>query len=290
MLYPLSYRPVERGTTSPIVTYRGWAFNREDQASRRYALKTGVRRVHYAAPFMYAVISDIHGNLEALQAVLDDMPSEVEEIYCLGDVIGYGASPNECCELVRSLEMPVITGNHDLAVTDLSTDLAWFNPVAAAAVEWTREQLSQDNAEFLLSRPRTMLAGDVLFVHGSVRDPDEYIIDSNTAEENLAALKRDYPGVTLCFFGHTHVKTVAPSPNGPVAETRPLDLTENGPHLVNPGSVGQPRDGDIFASYVLAEGNRVAYRFVDYDIERAQAKIRDAGLPGMLADRLAHGR
>ncbi len=239
---------------------------------------------------MYAVISDIHGNLEALQAVLRDIPGGVEKIYCLGDVIGYGASPNECCDLVREMEMPVISGNHDLAVTDLSTDLAWFNPVAAAAVQWTRERLRADNADFLRSRPRTLLTDEALFVHGSVRDPDEYIINSVSAEENLAVLKSDYPGVPLCFFGHTHVKTVSPSPNGRVVEARPLDLSQNGPYLVNPGSVGQPRDGDTFASYVLAEGGRVVYRFVDYDIGKAQTKIRAAGLPEMLADRLAHGR
>lgn len=239
---------------------------------------------------MYAVISDIHGNLEALEAVLEDVPDGVEEIYCLGDVIGYGASPNECCESVRSYEMPVISGNHDLAVTDLSTDLAWFNPVAAAAIEWTREQLTPDNAEFLRTRPRMLQSEETLFVHGSVRDPDEYIINSAAAEDNLEILRSEYPGVPICFFGHTHVKTVAPSPNGPVIEAHTLDLSSNGPYLVNPGSVGQPRDGDTFASYVLVEGERVTYRFVEYDIGKAQAKIRSAGLPGMLADRLAVGR
>ena len=246
---------------------------------------------------MYAVISDIHGNLEALEAVLRDVPDGVERIYCLGDVIGYGASPNECCDIVREMEMPTITGNHDLAVTDHSTDLEWFNPVAAAAVLWTREHLSDENAEFLRSRPRMMQSRDALFVHGSIRDPDEYIINSASAQENLAILKSEYPGVPVCFFGHTHVKTVAPSPNGPVTEAHALDLSANGPYLVNPGSVGQPRDGDTFASYVMAEGSadgdggpQVTYRFVEYDIKKAQTKIRSAGLPRMLADRLAEGR
>lgn len=243
---------------------------------------------------MYAVISDIHGSLEALQAVLRDIPDGVEKIYCLGDVIGYGASPNECCDLVRASGMPTISGNHDLAVTDLSTDLAWFNPVAAAAVKWTREQLTEKNAHFLRSRPRMMREDGTLFVHGSVRDPDEYILNGSVARENLEVLEDEYPEVRICFFGHTHVKTVAPSPDGPSPAYRTLDLTEGGPYLVNPGSVGQPRDGDAFASYVLAEespeGVRVTYRFVDYDVEKAQAKIRAAGLPAILADRLAHGR
>ncbi|MGF1472267.1 MAG: metallophosphoesterase family protein [Rubrobacteraceae bacterium] len=239
---------------------------------------------------MYAVISDIHGNLEGLEAVLADAPEEVGRIYCLGDVIGYGANPNECCDIVREMEMPTITGNHDLAVIDLGTDLNWFNPVAAAAVRWTRERLTEVNAEFLRSRPRMMQTNEALFVHGSVRDPDEYILDGVTAGENLAVLKSRYPGIQLCFFGHTHVKAVAPSPNGPVAATRTLDLGSDGPYLVNPGSVGQPRDGDTFASYVLVEETAVTYRFVEYDIEKAQAKIRSAGLPGMLADRLAVGR
>jgi predicted phosphodiesterase len=244
---------------------------------------------------MYAVISDIHGNLEALEAVLEDVPDGVEEIYCLGDVIGYGASPNECCESVRSYEMPVISGNHDLAVTDLSTNLAWFNPVAAAAIEWTREQLTPDNGEFLRTRPRMLQSKETLFVHGSVRDPDEYILNGAVASENLAVLTADYPNVQVCFFGHTHVKTVVPSPDGPSSGSHDtLDLTSGGPYLVNPGSVGQPRDGDTFASYVLAENTqdetRIAYRFVEYDVEKAQDKIRAAGLPGMLADRLALGR
>jgi predicted phosphodiesterase len=244
---------------------------------------------------MYAVISDIHGNLEALEAVLEDVPDGVEEIYCLGDVIGYGASPNECCESVRSYEMPVISGNHDLAVTDLSTDLAWFNPVAAAAIEWTREQLTQDNGEFLRTRPRMLQSKETLFVHGSVRDPDEYILNGAVASENLAVLTADYPNVQVCFFGHTPVKTVVPSPDGPSSGSHDiLDLSSGGPYLVNPGSVGQPRDGDTFASYVLAENTqdetRIAYRFVEYDVEKAQGKIRAAGLPGMLADRLALGR
>lgn len=239
---------------------------------------------------MYAVISDIHGNLEGLEAVLTDVPEEAERVYCLGDVIGYGANPNECCNLVQEREMPTITGNHDLAVTDLSMNLDWFNPVAAAAVRWTREQLTEENAEFLRSRPRMMQTGETLFVHGSVRDPDEYIVDGTTAAENLAVLESEYPNVRLCFFGHTHVKAIAPSPNGPAVESEALDLGPDGPYLVNPGSVGQPRDGDTFASYVLVEGTSVTYRFIEYDIEKAQSKIRSAGLPGMLADRLAHGR
>ncbi|WP_119069369.1 metallophosphoesterase family protein [Rubrobacter indicoceani] len=256
---------------------------------------------------MYAVISDIHGNFDALEAVLSDLPDKVERVYCLGDVIGYGASPNECCRAVREREMPTITGNHDLAVTDLETDLSWFNPVAARAVLWTREQLTDENADFLRERPRMMQTRDALFVHGSVRDPDEYIINTTAAEENLAVLRREYSNIPVCFFGHTHVKAVAPAPpdykenRGDGEEASVLDLTEGGPFLVNPGSVGQPRDGDTFASYVLVEptptvngaapvGPKVLYRFVEYDIEQAQAKIRAAGLPDMLAERLALGR
>ena len=239
---------------------------------------------------MYAVISDIHGNLEALEAVLGDVPDGIERIYCLGDVIGYGANPNECCDIVRESGMPVISGNHDLAVTDLETDLNWFNPVAAAAVVWTREQLSEENAEFLRTRPRMIETSEALFVHGSVRDPDEYIINRVSAQENLAVLKSEYPDIAICFFGHTHVKAVAPSTNGAMSGGHTLDLRFGGPYLVNPGSVGQPRDGDAFASYVIADGESVLYRFVEYDIRKAQAKIRAAGLPDVLADRLALGR
>ena len=262
------------------------------QRRRRFneRLQSPIQCINYAAPDMYAVISDIHGNLEALEAVVRDVPGEVETVYCLGDVIGYGANPDECCDVVRSLGMPTVSGNHDLAVTDLDTDLNWFNPTAAAAVMWTREHLGAENAEFLRTRPRTMQTRDALFVHGSVRDPDEYIINKISAQENLALLKSEYPGVPICFFGHTHVKTVAPSPNGAMTGGHTLDLTSGGPYLVNPGSVGQPRDGDTFASYVLRDGDRVIYRFVEYDIERAQTKIRAAGLPDMLADRLAVGR
>jgi predicted phosphodiesterase len=253
-------------------------------------LKSSTQRINYAAPYMYAVISDIHGNLEALEAVLGDVPEEVETIYCLGDVIGYGANPDECCDVVRSLRMPTISGNHDLAVTDLETDLNWFNPTAAAAVLWTRNHLSEENAIFLRTRPRMMRTEEALFVHGSVRDPDEYIINTISAYDNLAMLKSEYPDVPICYFGHTHVKAVAPSPNGAMLGGHTLDLHSGGPYLVNPGSVGQPRDGDTFASYVIADGERVTYRFVEYDIRKAQAKIRTAGLPDMLADRLAVGR
>ena len=253
-------------------------------------MKSLTQQLNYAAPFMYAVISDIHGNLEALEAVLRDVPEEVETIYCLGDVIGYGANPDECCDIVRELGMPTISGNHDLAVTDLQTDLNWFNPTAAAAVLWTRDHLSAENAEFLRTRPRMMQSNDALFVHGSVRDPDEYIINRVSAEENLAILRSEYPDVGICFFGHTHVKAVAPSPNGAMLGGHTLDLRVGGPYLVNPGSVGQPRDGDAFASYVVGDGERVLYRFVEYDIKKAQDKIRAAGLPNMLADRLAIGR
>lgn len=250
---------------------------------------------------MYAVISDIHGNLEALQAVVEDLPEGIDRVYCLGDVIGYGASPNECTDLVREAGMPTISGNHDLAVTDLSTNLEWFNPVASAAVLWTREALSKDNAEFLRDRPRMMQTRGALFVHGSIRDPDEYIINRVSASENLDILRNEYESVPVCFFGHTHVKAVAPAPpEGSLDEDKALDLSDGGPYLLNPGSVGQPRDGDTFASYVLVEpaesangtapGPLVAYRFVEYDIEKAQSKIRDAGLPSMLAERLAAGR
>ncbi|TCJ18858.1 metallophosphoesterase [Rubrobacter taiwanensis] len=239
---------------------------------------------------MYAVISDIHGNLEALEAVLGDMPGDLERIYCLGDVIGYGASPNECCDLIREREILTISGNHDLAIADESSDISWFNPVAAAAVLWGREQLTEENRKFLLGLPRMMQSADALFVHGSIRDPDEYIMDHTTAEENLALLKSEYPGVPLCFFGHTHVKSIAPRPPHPANGSGALDLSENGPYLINPGSVGQPRDGDTFASYVTVEGLTVTYRFVQYDIERSQARIRAAGLPDMLAARLAVGR
>jgi predicted phosphodiesterase len=251
-------------------------------------LQSLTQRLNYAAPYMYAVISDIHGNLDALEAVLRDVPEEVETIYCLGDVIGYGANPNECCEIV--LGMPTISGNHDLAVTDLQTDLNWFNPTAAAAVLWTRDHLSRENADFLRTRPRMMQSDDALFVHGSVRDPDEYIINRVSAEENLAILRSDYPEVGICFFGHTHVKAVAPSPNGAMVGGDTLDLRYGGPYLVNPGSVGQPRDGDAFASYVICDGERLLYRYIEYDIKNAQDKIRAAGLPNMLADRLAVGR
>src|SRR5215210_1902488 len=140
---------------------------------------------------MYAVISDIHGNLEALEAVLGDVPEGTGKVYCLGDVIGYGANPNECCELVHAHEAPTISGNHDLAVTDLSTDLAWFNPVAEAAIEWTREQLTEENADFLRTRPRMIQEEGTLFVHGSVRDPDEYIINGAVAQENLDVLEEE---------------------------------------------------------------------------------------------------
>lgn len=247
------------------------------------------------------ILSDIHANLEALEACLEAAP-EHDRIFNLGDIVGYGADPNEVTERARALGKVFVRGNHDKACAGIIS-LDDFNPVAGLAVLWTRERLTPDNLAFLRDMPQgpvSPIAG-VQCVHGSPRDEDEYVFMPREAYAILAQA-----AVPLIFFGHTHVQGAywiddANESDGVLepnyASTKgkqhfTFPLAKTGKYLVNPGSIGQPRDGDpraAFASYDTEAGS-VTFHRVPYDIERAQKKIFSAGLPDRLGIRLAEGR
>jgi predicted phosphodiesterase len=244
----------------------------------------------------YLILSDIHGNWEGLQAVLEHAEGKYDRVLCCGDLIGYGADPNAVTDWVRAHVAGVVRGNHDKASVGLE-DLEWFNPVARAAAVWTQHELTPDNADYIRSLPKGPLTLDGFqVVHGSPLDEDEYMLGASDAGEAFCYL--DKP---VTFFGHTHlqggfvwnharIETIEKTP--PDEERQTLDLDAECAYLINPGSVGQPRDGDPRAAYVLynpEESFLIFYR-LPYDIGKAQEKIRRAGLPPLLADRLAAGR
>jgi predicted phosphodiesterase len=243
----------------------------------------------------YLVLSDIHANWEALQAVLADAEGLYETILCLGDVVGYGADPNAVTEWVRENVATVIRGNHDKVCCGLE-DPELFNPIAKTAALWTHGELNEENRNFLAALPKGPVEVDgFLMVHGSVLDEDEYLVDPR--DTVLQFVNADGKPV---FFGHTHVqggfllwqtgqktKPAALHPNGAALQVRP----DRG-QLLNPGSVGQPRDLNWLAAYALYDSEKglLAFRRCEYDLAEAQRKIRDAGLPKALAERLALGR
>jgi predicted phosphodiesterase len=243
-------------------------------------------------PFL--IVSDIHANLEALQAVLDDARGRYGSILCLGDLVGYGADPNAIVEWTRENVAVVIRGNHDRAsaAEDPSgfDTVETFNPIAQASTYWTRDALLPENRAYLETLPRGPLPYEgVDLVHGSPADEDEYVITIADAAPLLAALE-----TPLTFFGHTHKQGGFLRKRrmmGPLPAKGTLELEPDYFYLLNPGSVGQPRDGDPRAAYAVysPEERTVEFRRVAYDVDRAAAKIRAAGLPDFLAARLHEG-
>jgi len=244
----------------------------------------------------YLIISDLHANLEALDAVLRDCAGLYEQAICCGDLVGYGADPNAVTDWVRENCPIVVRGNHDRASTG-QDDLEWFNPVARQAAIWTLAKLSPANAHYIESLPRGPLSVDSFqVVHGSPFDEDEYVVGAGEAGQAFG-----YLGARIAFFGHTHiqggfiwnqsrVETIMRMPPGRHSDS--LQIDSECAYLINPGSVGQPRDGDPRAAYAVfdSQATRVDYYRVEYDVALAQKKIYDAGLPPILADRLAMGR
>jgi predicted phosphodiesterase len=244
----------------------------------------------------YLIISDLHANLEALEAVLRDCAGKYDQAICCGDLVGYGADPNPVTEWVRGNCPVVVRGNHDRASTG-QDDLEWFNPVARQAAEWTLGSLSPENAGYIENLPRGPLTVESFqVVHGSPSDEDEYVIGAGEAGDAF-----NYLGSRIAFFGHTHVQggfiwnqsrveTIMKMPSG--RKTEMLEIDPECAYLINPGSVGQPRDGDPRAGYVIFDSSkkRVDYYRVPYDVAGAQKKIHNAGLPSILADRLSLGR
>jgi diadenosine tetraphosphatase ApaH/serine/threonine PP2A family protein phosphatase len=240
-----------------------------------------------------AVISDVHANLYALEAVLGEIDREPpEQLWCLGDTVGYGPHPNECRALVQERCDLVLIGNHDLvALGSAEVDVEDFNPDAAAASRWTSGELTDESRRFLESlEPSAEVEGVQLF-HGSPRDPVwEYVLDELVALQSLALTS-----APLVLVGHTHVSTaVVLSDAGLEGGHVPGELdarVDEGRWLLNPGSVGQPRDGNPDAAFLELdlEARSVRFRRVAYPVSRTQDEIRKRGLPDSLAERLAHG-
>jgi predicted phosphodiesterase len=251
------------------------------------------------------VLSDIHANLEALEACLEAAPAH-DSVVNLGDVVGYNASPNEVCARVRSMDCPVVRGNHDRACSGLLA-LSDFNMVAAMSARWTQDALDPAHLDWLRDLPQGPLRREELpgveFVHGSPRDEDEYVLNNSTA-----GLDFHMPGHSdVIFFGHTHLQggfvykdgqtiPFAPryqSSDGVVRAEMTLGPEER--YLINPGSVGQPRDNDWRAAFALYESDgekpaRLTFYRVPYNVEQTQSRILKANLPERLATRLALGR
>jgi len=240
-----------------------------------------------------AIISDIHSNLEALEAVIADARARgAERFACLGDIVGYGADPVACLERVRSLDpVAVIQGNHDVYSAD-ERDLDGFNPLAGKAALWTRRQLSSEQRAWLADLPLEARIGrEITLVHATPGEPESWAYIRFPAEGALALLDQQ---TRLCFYGHTHVPMAFRQLGGTVLQmtAEAYDLAAGERWLVNVGSVGQPRDGDWRAAYTLLheETDRLELHRVEYDLATCQRKIVAAGLPPRLADRLALGR
>ncbi len=246
----------------------------------------------------YLVLSDIHSNLEALEAVLRAAAAQkYDRVLALGDLVGYGADPNAVVERMRALNpAAVVRGNHDKAAAEIG-DTHDFNEVARAAAQWTQHMLTAENRQYLAALPAGPVLVDELIelCHGSPRDEDLYIFSDVEAVRALRASRRP-----VCFFGHTHVALAARLLEQAQAQIElpkghpefEIVVREGQKHLINPGSVGQPRDGDSRASYAIADVERrqILVCRVSYPIHVAQAKILAAGLPSILAHRLAMGR
>lgn len=238
----------------------------------------------------YGIVADIHANLAAFEAVLADM-GQVEGLWCLGDLVGYGPDPNECVELLRRHDHLCVVGNHDLAAIG-RLDTSDFNPVAARAAEWTARALTERSRLFLSTLPEKVIVEPFTLVHGSPRSPVwEYI-----THEGLAAPNFDQFETQGCLVGHTHFPALY------VQEADGLTLGRvpgPGDHyalgqlrvIANPGGVGQPRDGDPRAAYALydTESRTLEWRRVDYPIQVTQQRMREAGLPARLIERIAYG-
>ena len=238
-----------------------------------------------------AVISDIHANLHALESVLAEIDGErIGEIWCLGDVVGYGPRPNECCDLVQARAARALCGNHDLAVLG-SLDVGEFAGDAGRAARWTAHELGAEQRAWLATlQPQARVDGAQLF-HGSPRDPVwEYVLSEQVARASLQATE-----APLVLVGHSHVALALGADDGEMqgglAPAGTVAELGSRRWIINPGSVGQPRDGDARAAWLLLDRDtRVAtFRRVTYDVEQTQAEIRARGLPDGLASRLSHG-
>lgn len=238
----------------------------------------------------YAIIADIHGNLDAFQVVLEDIRAQkATHTVCLGDVVGYNAQPKECLDIVRQMNIPCVKGNHD-EYCSTENHLDGFNPHAAEAVHWTREQLTEDDKKWLRELKYSRMAANFTMVHATLDAPERwgYVFD-----KLAAAASFPYQNTQMCFFGHTHVPVAFmrdTAVRGGTYSKFKVDPSKK--YFINVGAVGQPRDNNPKAAYVIydMDAQTIELRRLDYDIASAQKKIIDAGLPERLAERLAFGR
>jgi predicted phosphodiesterase len=239
------------------------------------------------------VVSDIHSNLDALEVVLAAM-QPVDQVWCLGDIVGYGPQPNECVVALAALPKHLaVAGNHDAAVTE-QLSLDQFNPYAAAAARWTIDKLAPETRAYLLELPVRLVSGEFTLAHGSPRNPLwEYLLSANSARGSFEHFEGPF-----CLVGHTHIPSVfVQAEDGEVRAWRidgdsEMQLDQPGCRFIlNPGSVGQPRDEDPRASYLLIDTERrsATWRRVSYPVASTQEKMRRAGLPSKLVDRLDKG-
>ena len=238
----------------------------------------------------YAIFGDIHANLEAFQAVLKDAEeSGCTEHVCVGDIVGYAADPNECLRIVRELECPVVKGNHDEeAIQD--TSLEGLNPLARQAMEWTRFKLEAEEKEYLGNLKLVRQVKDFTIVHATLDTPGGWTYVTNKFD---AMASFSYQFTQLCFYGHTHTPRIyIKGDSVEPSEDMSVKLEMGRKYFINVGSAGQPRDGDWRASYAIydSEAQEVTIRRIEYDIQAAQDKIVEAGLPEMLAHRLSLGK
>jgi predicted phosphodiesterase len=239
----------------------------------------------------FAIFSDIHANLEALEVVLADARERrCTHFVCLGDVVGYNANPRECIERVRELDCPVVKGNHDEEAT-LSASSERFNELAERAIQWTRDNLTDQDKEWLRSLQLQKQVHDFTIVHATLDTPGQWGYVFNNLD---AVASFTYQRTAVCFFGHTHLPMVFIRGQSGVRQERKehIRIEPGRKYFINAGSVGQPRDGNWRAAYCIydIENKLVELLRVKYDLATAQKKIAKAGLPQPLADRLAIGR
>ena len=238
----------------------------------------------------FAIFGDIHANLEALQAVIADSQVQGCSSYvCLGDIVGYAANPSECLEIVREMGCPVVRGNHDEGAASTS-QLDELNPLAQKALLWTREQLSEEQRQWLRDLKLVRQVRDFTIVHATLDSPGAWGYVTNRFD---AMASFSYQFTQLCFYGHTHVPRIFEK-DDTVRGARGdfVQLVKGVKYFINVGSVGQPRDGDPRAAYAIYDvpAQTVTIRRLDYDMPATQGKILDAGLPSLLAERLALGK
>ena len=238
----------------------------------------------------YAVISDVHSNLEALDAVLEDIRKrKIEKVFFLGDAVGYGPNPNECVEILKDNCEVLLAGNHDWASLGI-TDIEYFNEYAKEAILWTMKVLHERNRKTLSTFPITKLMKkeNILFVHSTPKEPEQwhYLLTLWDAEINF-----HYFDQRICILGHSHQPFVIEKfPSGEmITHRREARLGKGERYIINAGSVGQPRDRDPRACYVVLEGERVEFIRVPYPVEKTQKKMSEAGLPSLLIQRLSEG-